>query len=319
MSSIGGFFELPFDLLNSFPENAVLLNTGRNALEYILRVRKYKKIYLPLYSCDVLLQRIQKLGINYELYRISEALEPKIDFTGLRSHEGVILINYFATKTSFIKSVISTEKNLIVDNAQALFASPVAGADTFYSYRKYFGVPDGACLFIDTLLTQQLPEDASWDRMEHLTKRIDLGPESAYKDFISNEKKLNNLEIKSMSRITQAVIRSANLEKIQKVRRQNFSYLHSFLGDMNELNGSLLRESGTFCYPLLLSWGNKLRGELIKRKIFIPTYWVHLLKHIPKDSIEWELTNNLICLPIDQRYGQDHMDYILRNISEIGQ
>ena len=31
-----------------------------------------------------------------------------------------------------------------------------------------------------------------------------------------------------------------------------------------------------------------------------------------EDMLEYELTNNIIALPIDQRYGREEMDYIIK-------
>ena len=50
MKVIGGYFELAdIEQANNFPhKNGILLNTGRNALEYILSsIKDVKLIYLP--------------------------------------------------------------------------------------------------------------------------------------------------------------------------------------------------------------------------------------------------------------------------------
>ena len=46
MNSIGGYFELELQRGKEYHEHAVKLNTGRNALKYILKVKEYEKIYL---------------------------------------------------------------------------------------------------------------------------------------------------------------------------------------------------------------------------------------------------------------------------------
>ena len=70
MNEFGGYFELELNEGKDYHAGAIKLNTGRNALEYILRVNKYKKIYLPFFTCDVLLQPIEKLKIDTEFYHI---------------------------------------------------------------------------------------------------------------------------------------------------------------------------------------------------------------------------------------------------------
>lgn len=66
MEAIGGYFELA-DLVEKgeFPHNeGILLNTGRNALEYILRsIGNVNHIYLSYYTCEVVLEPLKRLNI----------------------------------------------------------------------------------------------------------------------------------------------------------------------------------------------------------------------------------------------------------------
>ena len=47
MKEIGGYFELQLRKGEHYHKGALQLNTARNCLEYILRAKKYKKIYIP--------------------------------------------------------------------------------------------------------------------------------------------------------------------------------------------------------------------------------------------------------------------------------
>ena len=46
-SPIGGYFELELPCFPEYHAKAIALNSGRFCLEYILRCRKYKKVYVP--------------------------------------------------------------------------------------------------------------------------------------------------------------------------------------------------------------------------------------------------------------------------------
>ena len=65
MKSIGGYFELELSSSGEYFPKSIALNTGRNAFEYILKVRYYKKVYIPYYTCDVMLEPIKKLKVDY--------------------------------------------------------------------------------------------------------------------------------------------------------------------------------------------------------------------------------------------------------------
>ncbi len=130
--SIGGYFELELPHGKEYHSQAIALNSGRNALEYILQVRGYKQVYLPYYSCDVLLEPFEKLGVDNRFYHINANLEAEFQ-SSLNSDEAILYINYFGLKQSHVEALAQRYgKHLIVDNTQAFFAQPIDGIDTFY-------------------------------------------------------------------------------------------------------------------------------------------------------------------------------------------
>lgn len=63
--------------------------------------------------------------------------------------------------------------NVIVDQAQAYFDKPISGVDTIYTCRKFLGVPDGAFLYSDAKLDEELMIDESFERMHFLLGRYE--------------------------------------------------------------------------------------------------------------------------------------------------
>jgi hypothetical protein len=57
-----------------------------------------------------------------------------------------------------------------------------------------------------------------------------------------------------------------------------------------------------------------LREYLIKNKIYVAKYWPNVGERSGKDSLEADLTEFLLPLPIDQRYGEEEMNYIIETI-----
>ena len=57
-----------------------------------------------------------------------------------------------------------------------------------------------------------------------------------------------------------------------------------------------------------------LRKKLINSKIYIPTLWPDVLELCEKDSIEYNYAQNILPIPIDQRYNDKDMDYIISKI-----
>ena len=131
MKPIGGYFSLELPMKEELHKNAIRLNTGRNCLEYILRARQYRKVYIPYYTCEVILEPFKKLGIQYEFYHVDVHLEIK-DSPLLKEDEALLYVNYYGLKQRYVEKLAEkVGKCLIVDNTQAFYAKPIPGIDTF--------------------------------------------------------------------------------------------------------------------------------------------------------------------------------------------
>lgn len=311
MKEIGGFFELELNNLGEYHKDAIRLNTGRNCLEYILQANNYTKIFIPYFICEVILEPLKKCNIEYEFYQINKDFNPIFDYSCLTSQDSFLYVNYFGLKQNTIIDLSDKIENLIVDNTQAFFAKPINNVHTFYSPRKFFGVADGAYLYTDNTLDETFQKDKSYERMSHLLKRIDQNSNLAYTDFRDNSAELVNSEIKVMSNITKSILCSIDYKIIKKIREQNFIYIHESLGNINLLDISLKNLNAPMVYPLMVK-DNTLRHKLIKNKIYIAQYWPNVLKWCNEEQLEYDLSNLVIPIPIDQRYGKYEMNSIIK-------
>lgn len=310
---IGGYFSLELPLHEEYHKEAIKLNTGRNCLEYILRSRKYSKVYIPYYSCDVILEPFHKLGIEYTYYHINLELE-LAENIALKKGEALLYINYYGLKQEYV--TILAEKygsQLVVDNTQAFYAKPIEGIDTFYTCRKFFGVPDGAYLYTDHPLNEDFEQDVSWERMDFLTKRIDLSPEEGYSDFRRQSHNLIGQPIKRMSRLTERLMQSVDYDAVAARRRMNYNYLHKYLAGSNQLHPTLADNAVPMIYPYQAS-KEGLRDYLIQNKVFVAKYWPNVQEYCSKESIDFLLATKLVPLPIDQRYQIEEMNQIIKCI-----
>ncbi len=299
MKAIGGYFELELQGGEHYHKNAFRLNTARNCLEYILKVRKYKKIYIPYYTCEVILQPIKKCNIDYEFYSINENLEPEKNIL-LSADEAFLYTNYYGLKQTIVKKLFEVYGNqLIVDNSQAFFAPRIEDVDTFYSPRKFFGISDGAYLYIDKELEENIEQDISYGRMSHLLKRADISPEFGYDDFQKNDSSLDNQPIKMMSNLTEKILCSIDYEQVEKTRKNLYKRIDDRLREQNLLKIELADEDVPMVYPFLIENGEQLRESLIEQRIFIPTYWNNVLEWTNNER-EIFLVRNLLALPICQ-------------------
>ena len=312
-NAIGGYFELELRKGEHYHKNALRLNTARNCFEYILRARKYTKVYIPYYTCDVMLEPLKKCNVDYVFYHINEQLEPIEETYQLQPTEAFLYTNYYGLKQRCVERLEEQYgKQLIVDNAQAFFAEPLEGIDTFYSARKFFGVADGAYLYTDAQLDMELEQDQSYQRMSHLLMRADIGAEAGYREFRKNDDSLIDNPIRLMSNLTEKILCSIDYESAKQLRRTNYMQLDEQLCAKNGIRLTMDEDAVPMVYPYLTN-DTTLRQRLIANCIYVATYWPNLAK-LNYNTLEECLAKKIIALPIDQRYNKEDMKRIIESI-----
>lgn len=315
---IGGYFEWEFPANNSsfLHSDGILLNSGRHSLEYILKsLGKINRLWIPYYTCDAVLQPIERLGVDYSFYHINK------DFTlaeevVLAEGEYLIYTNYFGIMDEYCKELATRYgSKLILDNAQAFYAPHIEGINAFYSPRKFVGVPDGGIAYTNYRISIDLQYDYSYGRCAHLLKRHELVPLEGYNDFKESSHQIANSPLLKMSNLTQKMLSSLNYADMQERRVSNFISLHAYLAESNELN---IPSIDSFACPMVYPYYSKeheLRKRLIKNQVFVATYWPNVSDWCEAGEVEYELCKNIIPIPIDQRYLEDDMKRIIEIIN----
>ncbi len=316
--AIGGYFELAdYEACNVFPhQDGILLNTGRNALEFILRsIGDVKRVYLPYYTCEVVLEPLKKLHIPWVFYHINSQFEIEEDFP-IRKGDYIIANNYFGIKDTYIHTLVDKYgDHLIVDCAQALFANPIPDIKMFYSTRKFVGVADGGVAYgVDSKDSLLYDEDDSSRHNSHLRIRKEQGAEAGFREYQLNEKRLDNQPIRLMCRNTRDILWHIDYYKVIAQRRANFAYLHEALKDKNFLQLPKIEPFACpMVYPFVTRINRDLRRKLIDNKIFVAKYWPNL-QQLNSNMMEYELATRVVPLPCDQRYGEEEMNRIINCI-----
>lgn len=310
IKEIGGYFGLECGTSRKeYYSSLIKLNLGRNALVYLLRAKKIKKIFVPFFVCESVLSTCKNENVEIEYYLIDKDFKPILN-KQTRNNEALYIINYYGQiNSSYIKKLRKFYKNIILDNVQAFFIKPINGIDTIYSCRKFFGVPDGAYLATSSLLNEKLARDDSSTRLKHLLGRNKDGATAHYNEYIHNEEILNTLELKEMSSFTSELLTKIDYEKVIKCRNRNFKCLAKFLNRYNQIK--IKKSKGPFSYPFKIEKGKLLREKMIQNKIFVPLLWPNIIEENSKKFAE-----NILPLPCDQRYCKNDMLSIVQLISD---
>lgn len=94
MKEYGGYIELEKCKGEEYHPDAVALNCGRGAVEYLIWSKHIQKLYLPYYLCDSVVNVCRKNNIVTEFYNITKDF--KVDFKKkLKCNEYIYIVNYY--------------------------------------------------------------------------------------------------------------------------------------------------------------------------------------------------------------------------------
>lgn len=352
----GGYIELDTYHGREYYPKLLALNSGRTALQFLIRYRKIKKLLLPRLCCSTVWEACEKEGAAWETYPVDIHFQPVPD-RPLFEGEWLYLVNFYgALPNELLRRYAQAYPRLIVDDVHAFFQAPLsphaihspdmpmdsgerssytadaygpaATVDTIYSCRKFFGVPDGAYLSLWDPKTKKepdqgpdldwqalydrLPQDVSRHRMGYLLGRFEGRAADHYHEYTQNDLLFTEEPVKQMSRLTHNLLRGIDYAFVLERRSENFRYLHARLKGLNRLKLPII--SGAYAYPFWTKGsapsGPQIRKKLLDKKIYIPTLWPEMLKPGQEGTLGYQMAENILPLPVDQRYTREDMDVI---------
>ena len=216
------------------------------------------------------------------------------------------------------------------------------------SLRKWMPVPEGGVIYSNN----ELPEE--WQELEHarssykidamVLKQIFLGQADGYRElenvelineayrrmFVEEEKKIGkHKEFFALSDLSAFLLQCEDMEEIRERRMANYRLLGELLKQNGmelygwQQNGQSTRkiqEGRVVPFTAILSLKNadrdRFRNYLAEHKIYCAVHWPIETEEQYQYAKVSEWAENLISLPIDQRYGEEHMWYLAETITE---
>jgi hypothetical protein len=331
---IGGEFEIDYKFSRKINkevpgelEGGYLYSSGRAAILHIINFSVglgTKKILLPDYLCDSIVDAVKLTSLPFEFYTINSDLSINTDSVKeLINDESIILfINYFGgldvhSEVKKIKS-INSKASVILDNAQAFFSMFETYDVDFMltSFRKQLPVPDGAWVQtrFDGLFECSAPNSfAQYKLGGGILKSIHRSEDVSDEVYLDLFRKGDSLILKNVygriSDITITILNDLDFTSIRQRRIENSQYL---IDGLQKLGISPILDFKNNSVPLFVPvfFNNRdhLRHELRKNGIYSPAHWpkceevTHLDKKLYRDELS---------LVIDQRYTKRHMNKIL--------
>lgn len=315
---IGGYLELERFAGPMLHEGDVALNCGRACLEYLVELRGIRTIWLPDFLCSSVPNLCRRAVVEVKTYRVGEGFGPAYDFE-VSDGEWLYLVDYYGqlAQADVDAALAASGGRLIVDESQGYFREPWEGVDTLYTCRKWFGVADGAFLHTrdGARLGRELSCSESHDKMGFVLGRFERPSGEFFAESKDNNARFADEPMARMSALTENLLHAVDYETAKARRRENWGVLDAALGAYNRL--SLVAPEAPFMYPFMVAGAEDVRGRMAAEGVFVPTLWPNVSCDAAAGVIAIDFSNNILPLPVDQRYGAGDMDVIIRVLGKV--
>jgi dTDP-4-amino-4,6-dideoxygalactose transaminase len=330
--------------INNF-ENAdyTFSSGGQSSINFIVRQLKLKDdevMLLPSYLCPTIVWNLERNKVNFHFYKIRGDLSIDIgdldEKIGKYNARAVFFIDYFGfyhdSKTrGFLISLKERGIAVIEDAVQMLWFSrqDFIGDFVFNSYRKFLPI-DGSIVLSEAAGKFESVLDEYYEYMN--TARLKITAYVKYglgniEDFVELYSKADEVYGKStaingMTEISRYLLNKVDVESIGEVRRRNFCYLHDKLADQDNIkplfSKGMLGINIPIGFPVMIRNRDNVKSALRQKAIYCPAHWPILDEPWVRDFSEsiW-LAENILTLPIDQRYEECDMDRLIGEILKL--
>jgi hypothetical protein len=297
---------------------------ARSALLQCIISLKYPNVWLPSYGCSAVSDALRLFNIPISYYPIDHRLQiSKSDWIGqIQKNDVVVLIDYFGFEKSVWSETIKRKGAIIIEDAcQSLLSSHVGQFVDYviYSPRKFVGVPDCGILSFPngkmrSIEQKDIPFDW-WMKSLSVCSNRQLFDDQLfktnhwfqeYKD-VENSMPIGNYKASEFS--VSVLTSGTDWEFICRRRRENYLMLLEELEEV-AIYKRLPYDVVPLGFPIIVEDRDRLQQAFFKEEIYPPIHW-KINPELEKYNDSWYLSNHILTLICDQRYGKDEMKRII--------
>ena len=342
--SLGTLDTMPHPPMQMAGEGAAYFSLCREALLSIaIKYRNSaKRVLLPAYTCQTVIDPFLQEGWAICYYGISRQL--RIDTDDLSEKFKVFKPNlcvahpyYGADLNQKELDALSELKDngccLVEDLTQCVFSTQRSEIFDYFtgSYRKWFPIPDGAFLVgKENIGESHLEENADFVKtMADAMYLRGVFQRSGDVNVKEISRRVGNMAIShiskginlhGMSSFSKSLLQQSDLEASMKQRFENYHFLYKNLAKAHNVKVVDRKMEEITCaplfFPIYVKERTAFQKHLAQNEIYAPVLWpVHTKELLINDTIK-QMFDEILMLPIDQRYGMEDMkrmiDVILR-------
>lgn len=338
MQEIGGFFAFSefdcekeedsvYHYLTDVTHNYVFMRDGRQAIKAVLlNVPTPENItcYLPAYLCHSILQPFKELELTVKFYGMVPMVRDSV----------VFIIDYFGTEAGIsnkgINMLLDRGNIIIMDITHSVLSKKRFDIqhENYYliaSLRKVFPIPDGGIVYhsnqkfgVETtfpgrfgLMVQAMRFKATDFEKKYYRKLY-----QEYEDYKDSTQILQQ----DIPGISLDILENVNFLNIMKRRTANLDYIYENITKKWIFLYERRNIKSPFFLPLIFKTQKQrdsVKAQLIKEEIYPPIHW-ELPEEVPeKFAYERSLSESILSIPIDQRYGEEEMQRIAKVLNEV--
>lgn len=309
-------------------DNEAYLLSGRTALRFIIddicKSRKFRKVLLPAYCCESMIEPFVALGIDTQFY---PTYVDHMDFPYENDADAILLIDFFGYTNHQNREIAKSERQagkiVIYDSTHKIDgnSSVMEYADySFCSYRKWF-----YCNFAKVIKKDGVfdcSELRTNERYIALRDKAAQAKDGYFAGITGDKEKFLSLFSAAEQMLDEDYAGYAgepavfDIQEITLKRRENAAYL---IRELKKIPGIALWRDAVgaddvpMFVPILVDVHirDDLRRSLIKEKIYCPVHWTKSAYHGECNEI-YDMELSLVC---DQRYDIADMERMVRVIN----
>lgn len=314
--------------------NCLYMDSGRSAAAVLNTIIKEGIVLLPLYICESVIN-VYKERFAIRFYKIQKDLKADIRDFEKKVDEDIAVVyimHYFGQLQDkmFLECVDACRKKygftIVEDTTHSIFTeSKTIGDFCICSLRKWFPIMDGGVLYTNKELEGisgqnilcKTPSNKLYAMiLKHLYIAGVMDSNQLYRNiFVDEENKLEaQKEIYQISYLSKCLLSCFSISEMREKRQSNYKELKDGL---LELGIELVLTEEDFvplCCPIYVENRDEFRNYLIDNQVYCAVHWPLKDAELKQDETTMQISQNIISLPIDQRYGRKQMLYLINTL-----
>lgn len=335
-----------FASLEKYGREITYLRNGREALLYAscnCKPGKEAIILCPAYSCWSMTAPFEFSGWTIVYYRVNEDLTVDEDYLKMLLRgckaDAILTMNFYGSASTIAGIALVKDFNekitVIEDFSHCTFCFDYIFNEQvdYYvsSIRKSIGVSDGAIILSKKPTNKaylgstapgfgQLRLSAQQQKRRYaFTKSVD-DKDEFLSELRHGEEMIDKLDgVHSISEVSLQQIGSINGAEIAFARRENMKHLWGLLNGRVKMIPGLERSfnGAPFSLPILVENRDAIQKHLAQKGVYAPVLWPISDKARAICHVSARMADEMLSIPIDQRYNYDDIEDIASIILDI--